>query len=137
MTNRLCARSSFLQLRIHPLIGRAQRNSYPSDGSTMSATSLQTTSAIRASLLALDRGVVWGRSKFEHVLAVLFKQSEVANASYSLAYAEMRLIMAKMLWNFDFELTDPEDDWMSRNRAYSVWYKGPLLIKLKQATTRS
>lgn len=48
----------------------------------------------------------------------------------SLAYAEMRLIMAKMLWNFDFELADPTDDWMSRNRGYSVWYKVPLMIKL-------
>ena len=103
----------------------------------MLATSSQTTNANRASLLASDRGTVWGRSKSEHVPAVLFKQREVADDSYSLAYAEMRLIMAKMLWNFDFELADPEDDWMSRNRGYSVWYKGPLLIKLEQATTRS
>jgi cytochrome P450 len=53
----------------------------------------------------------------------------------SLAYAEMRLITAKMLWNFDFELADPTDDWMSHNRGYSVWYKMPLKVKLTPRRT--
>jgi hypothetical protein len=33
---------------------------------------------------------------------------------YSLAYAEMRLLLAKMSWHFDFELDDPEDNWYGK-----------------------
>lgn len=51
--------------------------------------------------------------------------------SRSLAYAEMRLLLAKMLWHFDFELADPEDDWYGRLKAFMVWERGNLKIRLK------
>ncbi|KAF2438407.1 cytochrome P450 [Karstenula rhodostoma CBS 690.94] len=35
-----------------------------------------------------------------------------------LAYVEMRLFLAKMLWHFDFELADPTQQWHERLRAY-------------------
>lgn len=85
----------------------------------------------------MDQGTVLERSQSEPTLCLPPPAQHghwLTKDSYSLAYAEMRLIMAKMLWNFDWELADPKDDWMSRNRGYSVWYKGPLMIKLTQST---
>lgn len=32
----------------------------------------------------------------------------------TLAYAEMRLVLAKVLWNFEFALVDKKDDWMDQ-----------------------
>jgi cytochrome P450 len=49
----------------------------------------------------------------------------------SLAYAEMRLLLAKMLWNFDFELENPEVDWHSTLRAYLIWDRTPLKVRLQ------
>lgn len=49
----------------------------------------------------------------------------------SLAYAEMRLTLTKLLWNFDFELDDDSDRWMQEQKVYLVWEKTPLLVKLR------
>jgi hypothetical protein len=48
----------------------------------------------------------------------------------SLAYAEMRLLLAKMLWHFDFELERPEEDWYGSLRSYMVWERRDLNIRL-------
>ncbi|KAK3213566.1 hypothetical protein GRF29_28g342805 [Pseudopithomyces chartarum] len=48
----------------------------------------------------------------------------------SLAHAEMRLLLAKMLYNFDFELAGPEL-WHEKLRSYLIWERTPLLIRLK------
>jgi len=50
---------------------------------------------------------------------------------YSLAYAEMRLILAKMLWHFDLELADPDRDWYAGLKSYVIWERGSLKIRLK------
>ena len=47
----------------------------------------------------------------------------------NLAYAEMRLIMAKMFWNFDMELADPQDIWTDQ-KSYINWEKKPLMVQL-------
>jgi hypothetical protein len=136
--NRVCVRSTFLQLPIQRKIGRDQKSLYLNDGCRMPATSSQMTNVSQASLLVLGREAVLGRSKSEPALPLLSSADHrlhVTDDSYSLAYAEMRLILAKMLWNFDFELADPTDDWMSRNLGYSLWYKGPLMVKLTQSTS--
>ncbi|KAK1086721.1 hypothetical protein LTR48_003269 [Friedmanniomyces endolithicus] len=49
----------------------------------------------------------------------------------SLANAETRLLLAKMLWHFDFELADPEDDWMASLKAFMVWERTALRIRLQ------
>jgi hypothetical protein len=49
--------------------------------------------------------------------------------SLSLAYNEMRSIMARMLWHFDMELIDKEKDWL-KQPVYILWEKPPLNIKL-------
>lgn len=48
----------------------------------------------------------------------------------SLAYFEMRLILAHVLWNFDLELATESTDW-SRQKVYAIWDKSPLYVKLK------
>jgi hypothetical protein len=47
-----------------------------------------------------------------------------------LAYAEMRLLLAKMLWHFDFELKDREEDWYGNLKAFMVWERGSLRVYL-------
>ena len=51
--------------------------------------------------------------------------------NYSLAYIEMRIILARLIWNFDMSIVDDSRDWMSKQRIYNLWEKGPLNIYLK------
>lgn len=50
----------------------------------------------------------------------------------------MRLILARILWNFDFDLMSDSEDW-NKQRILSFWDKGPLNVRLKQVdrTTKS
>ncbi|KAI0099754.1 averantin oxidoreductase [Nemania sp. FL0031] len=47
----------------------------------------------------------------------------------NLAYAEMKLVVARIVWHFDIE-NATEGDWMDQ-RVYMVWEKSPLFIKLR------
>ncbi|GAB1207970.1 hypothetical protein APSETT445_006707 [Aspergillus pseudonomiae] len=47
----------------------------------------------------------------------------------SLAYAEASLILARLIWQFDLELLPECFNWADQ-RAYIIWDKPPLLIKL-------
>lgn len=49
------------------------------------------------------------------------------------AYSEMRMILARVLWKFDLELS-PESDGWEKQKVYTLWDKGPLMVKL---STRS
>lgn len=43
----------------------------------------------------------------------------------------MRLILAKILWNFDLSLVEQTDGKLWTNqRAHLVWAKGPLMVNL-------
>ncbi|GKT50059.1 trichothecene efflux pump TRI12 [Colletotrichum spaethianum] len=44
----------------------------------------------------------------------------------NLAYVEMRLILARVLWNFDLKIADDSTDWAPRQKIYLLWEKGPL-----------
>ncbi|KAF5024602.1 hypothetical protein F66182_3365 [Fusarium sp. NRRL 66182] len=49
----------------------------------------------------------------------------------NLAYAEMRLILSRLIWNFDFKLFDPKDkDWIYDQYMYGLWEKPPLKVYL-------
>ncbi|KAF2154104.1 putative P450 monooxygenase [Myriangium duriaei CBS 260.36] len=49
----------------------------------------------------------------------------------NLAYAEMRVIFSKVIYNFDLQLHDSGmDDWMERCRVAAIWSKPPLLVKM-------
>lgn len=49
----------------------------------------------------------------------------------NLAYAEMRLILAKVLYKFDLELVDKEHDWFAEQKCFTLWEKGSLMVNLK------
>ncbi|KAL2754887.1 hypothetical protein ACRALDRAFT_1082515 [Sodiomyces alcalophilus JCM 7366] len=51
----------------------------------------------------------------------------------NLAYAEMRLIMARVLFDFDMELHPESKNWIERQNEYIVWSKLPLKIRLRRA----
>ncbi|KAH7134399.1 cytochrome P450 [Dactylonectria macrodidyma] len=48
----------------------------------------------------------------------------------NLAKAEMRLILARILWRFDLELESECVDWIKGQRIYGFWVKPPLMCKL-------
>jgi hypothetical protein len=50
-----------------------------------------------------------------------------------LAYAETRLILAKILFAYDLELVDKERDWIGEQKVYGLWTKGPLMVRVKPA----
>ncbi|KAJ4290814.1 hypothetical protein N0V90_010009 [Kalmusia sp. IMI 367209] len=54
----------------------------------------------------------------------------------NLAYAEFRTILARMVWNFDFEISDSSRNWMEEQNSYLLWDKIPLYIHLVPGTRR-
>ncbi|KAK2049314.1 cytochrome P450 [Colletotrichum somersetense] len=48
----------------------------------------------------------------------------------NLAYVEMRLILARVLWNFDMKIADDSTDWVPKQKIYLLWEKGPLNVYL-------
>lgn len=50
----------------------------------------------------------------------------------NLAYAEMRLILARLLWNFDFELAPGSEGWEEAQPATIIWQKSPLMVTLTE-----
>ncbi|PKY00246.1 cytochrome P450 [Aspergillus campestris IBT 28561] len=49
----------------------------------------------------------------------------------NLAYSEMRIIMARMLWNFDLQLCEESATW-NEQRSYLLWEKPPLMCQLRE-----
>ncbi|KAK3171581.1 hypothetical protein OEA41_003665 [Lepraria neglecta] len=49
----------------------------------------------------------------------------------NLAKAEMRLILAKLLWRFDLELVEGRGDWMEGQKVFGFWAKPPLMCTLE------
>ncbi|KAF3009994.1 hypothetical protein E8E13_011362 [Curvularia kusanoi] len=47
-----------------------------------------------------------------------------------MAYHEMRLILTKLLYNFDLELCPESENWANQ-KTFSLWEKHPLMVKLK------
>ncbi|KAI4864002.1 cytochrome P450 [Hypoxylon rubiginosum] len=48
----------------------------------------------------------------------------------NLAYSEMRLILARLVWNFDLRLAQHSQGWDKRSKMYILWEKGPLEVYL-------
>lgn len=57
--------------------------------------------------------------------------------SYSLANIEMRLILAKMLWHFDFTLTPECANWPKDQYIYTSWEKIPLKVHITTRATKA
>jgi cytochrome P450 len=47
-----------------------------------------------------------------------------------MAYHEMRLLIAKVLYNCDLELCDESRDWIERQKVFILWEKLPLMVKV-------
>ena len=50
----------------------------------------------------------------------------------TLAYNEMRLILARVLYNFDIEACEESEGWTERQQVYILWEKIPLWCRLKR-----
>lgn len=50
----------------------------------------------------------------------------------NLAYYEMKLVLTKLLWNFDFELCGESKGWAETQRVFVLWEKRPLMVKLRK-----
>lgn len=48
----------------------------------------------------------------------------------SLAYTEMRIILAKIIWNFEMILADDSRNWTESQEAWVVWEKPKLNVYL-------
>ncbi|KAJ5111054.1 hypothetical protein N7532_001589 [Penicillium argentinense] len=51
----------------------------------------------------------------------------------NLAYVEMRIILARMIFNFDMELDPVSENWMD-HKSFILWDKPDLMVKLKPRT---
>ena len=49
----------------------------------------------------------------------------------NLAFVELRLILAKFLWHFDVELQEKETGDFLKQKAWAIWWKNPVYVKLK------
>jgi cytochrome P450 len=47
----------------------------------------------------------------------------------SFAKNELRMVLARVLWNFDIELA-PESEGWNKQKVYTLWDKGPMMVKL-------
>lgn len=52
----------------------------------------------------------------------------------NLAYAEMRIILARVLFEFDLELMESSKSWLENLKNVNLWQKDPLMVKLKPVT---
>lgn len=50
----------------------------------------------------------------------------------NLAYAEMRLILAKTVWSFDLELNPKSENWMRECKVKTLWQKPELAVHVKE-----
>lgn len=50
----------------------------------------------------------------------------------NLAYSELRVAVARLLFRFDYELAPGQEDWHDKSRVIIVWEKGPLKVKLTE-----
>jgi len=57
-----------------------------------------------------------------------FANSKLQN----LAYAEMRLIFAKLVWTFDFELNSKSANWLERCKVLTLWDKPELVVHVNE-----
>ncbi|KAL1980637.1 hypothetical protein VTN96DRAFT_3888 [Rasamsonia emersonii] len=55
----------------------------------------------------------------------------------NLAYTEMRLILARVIYNFDLRIAEDSLDWVQKQRNFLMWEKGPLNVYLTPVTKGS
>lgn len=92
----------------------------------------------------MARGTVSGRSKNSWPAGYLpppypFHESGVNSfeltlfSRTSLAYVEMRVVLARLIWNFDLKLAKQGEDWIGEQQNFILWSKLPLNVVLTRA----
>jgi hypothetical protein len=80
-------------------------------------------------------------SPFQQVLVTVLAKSMLfslfysrygAGTDFSLAYAELRLILARIIYNFDLVLDPRSENWTERNEIFLLWKKPDLYIRLTE-----
>lgn len=110
---------------------KTQIPSFLSAGSLALATIATTKTLSNPS--RLDRATVSGKSKFSRKSVKTRMRGgffSLTPIHYSLANHEMRIILAKLLWNFDFELCEESRSWINQ-KVYLLWDKPPLIVKAR------
>lgn len=49
----------------------------------------------------------------------------------NMAWIELRILIAKLIWLFDFELVPGQSDWESKNKCFILWEKPGLWVRSK------
>lgn len=44
----------------------------------------------------------------------------------------MRIILARVIYNFDMKLAEGSEHWIENQKVYFLWEKGPLYVHLTQ-----
>ncbi|KAG8164043.1 hypothetical protein KVR01_005961 [Diaporthe batatas] len=52
----------------------------------------------------------------------------------NLAYVEMRIILARLIYNFDLRLSEDSQRWIERQRSYALWSRIPLYCYLTRVS---
>ena len=50
--------------------------------------------------------------------------------AHSMAWIEVRILMAKLTYLFDFEIVDKTLDWTADQECYTLWQKPDLFVKV-------
>lgn len=116
-------------------ISRLKISTFPTLSSQNASSATKDSSMTGAGLLThsvLDQGTVLACST---VLPPLLSSPAMRvitdECKHSLAYAEMRLILARVLWNFNMKLADDDkvENWLDQ-KSWTFWEKGPLNVYL-------
>lgn len=92
-------------------------------------------------LLAIERRPYnrfrMGRETVLERSAYLFTLIGVSANESSLAYVEMRLILARLMWNFDIDFANEEGkNWVDGLLGFNLWNKPALRVKLTPRSIR-
>lgn len=61
---------------------------------------------------------------------------ELTHGINSLAWIEMRVILAYLLYNFDLiEVESSSRDWIERQKIFFLWEKTPLNVRIRPRTS--
>jgi hypothetical protein len=83
------------------------------------------TSSMQYKLLVLARAIVLEESVNPNPFAWC-----LSDRDSSLAYTEMRLVLAHIVYSFDMQLEQDGYGWIEKQLAFNVWDRGPLNVAL-------
>lgn len=49
----------------------------------------------------------------------------------NLAHAEIRVVVSRILYRFDYELAPNQENWHANQKCFMAWDKTPLILTLK------